>query len=66
MTLLEKLSDHFMQTLPDSTAQRRETLEEIRASFPRNNETRQKAAYLLELMDNFDRKQLDLFKGDQS
>ena len=64
MSTLEKLSDHFMQTLPDSTAQRRELLAEIRDAFPRNNETRAKAVYILRLMDNFDREQLDLFKKE--
>jgi len=65
MNLLESLALHFMQTLPDSTFERRRVLEAIRAELPRNNETRLKAVCTLRLMDAFEQAQLDLFQKEQ-
>ena len=55
---------HALQTLPDSTLQRRLILDGIRQVLPPGDELRQKARALLQLMEQFEAEQRELPFGE--
>ena len=57
---IEHLGHHALETLPDSLRARRELLESVRRALKRGSETRQRAAYLLKLIEEQDKVQAEL------